>query len=131
MTLAPLAAASPVVQIHVAAALGALLAGLSVVLLPKGTPAHRRFGWGFVPALAIAALSSLWIQRSGSFSAIHLLTLATLVTLPYAVIARRRGRIRAHAAAMLGVLLGLTIAGAFTLLPGRLMHAVAFGQSLR
>ena len=29
---------------------------------------------------------------------------------------------------MIGLFAGLAIAGAFTLLPGRLMHQIAFGQ---
>jgi len=128
-SLAPLAAASPVIQLHVAGAALALGSGLAVAMLPKGTTLHRRLGWVFVPAMAAAALSSLGIARSGHYSAIHLLTLLTLVSLPYAVLARRRGNIAAHRSAMIGLLLGLVIAGAFTLLPGRLMHAVALGAA--
>ncbi len=127
--LAPLAAASPVIQAHVTAALAAVLAGLAVAALPKGTILHQRIGWLFVPAMAVVALTSLFITRNGHFSLIHLLTLLTLVSLPYAVISRRRGNIKAHASAMAGLVLGLVIAGAFTLLPGRMMHAVTFGQA--
>lgn len=126
-TFAPLAAASPVIQLHVAGAVTALASGLAVALLPKGTPLHRRIGWVFVPAMAVTALSSLAIARSGHYSAIHLLTLLTLVSLPYAVLSRRSGNIPAHRSAMIGLLLGLVIAGGFTLLPGRLMNAVTFG----
>lgn len=128
-TLAPLAAASPVIQIHVAGAIVALAAGTAVALLPKGTPLHRRIGWVFVLAMAVVALSSLLIARSGHFSAIHLLTLLTLVSLPYAVLSRRRGNIAAHRSAMIGLLVGLVVAGGFTMVPGRLMHAVTFGQA--
>jgi uncharacterized membrane protein len=129
MTLAPLAAAAPVIQIHVAAALIALLSGAPVMVLRKGTALHRRIGWLFVPAMAVVALSSLFITRNGHFSAIHLLTLLTIVTLPTAIIARRRGDIARHKSAMISLFLGLAIAGAFTLLPGRLMHQVALGQA--
>lgn len=128
-SLVPLATASPVIQLHVAGAIAALASGVAVALLPKETPLHRRLGWVFVPAMAVAAVSSLAIARSGHYSAIHLLTLLTLISLPYAVLARRRGNIAAHRSAMIGLLLGLVIAGAFTLLPGRLMHAVAFGAA--
>lgn len=82
MTLVPLAAASPVIQSHVRAALVALIAGIAVMALRKGTKLHRNIGWIFVPAMAIVALSSLFIMRDGHFSAIHLLTLLALVTLP-------------------------------------------------
>lgn len=128
-TLAPLITASPVIQVHVAAALTALAAGIAVTVLPKGTPLHQRIGWVFVPAMAVVAATSLFIMHNGHFSVIHLLTLLTLVSLPYAVISRRRGNIKAHRGAMIGLFAGLVIAGAFTLLPGRLMNAVTFGQA--
>lgn len=129
MTLAPLAAAPAIIQIHVAAALLALLAGLTVMLLRKGTALHRRVGWVFVPAMAVVALSSIFITRNGQFSAIHLLTLVTIVTLPRAILLRRRGDIGGHKRAMISLVLGLAVAGAFTLVPGRLMHQVALGQA--
>jgi uncharacterized membrane protein len=128
MTLAPLVAASPIIQIHVVAALAGLLAGFAVMALRKGTRLHRRVGWVFVPAMAITALSSLFIMRDGHFSAVHLLTLLALVSLPHAVISRRRGNIKAHKGAMIGLFAGLAIAGAFTLLPGRMMNQVTFGE---
>lgn len=130
MTLAPLLAAPAVIQIHVAAALLALLCGLVVMALRKGTARHRFIGWGFAAAMTTTALSSLLIARSGHFSAIHLLTLATLVSLPSGLIMRRRGRIGAHRSAMVSLFFGLAIAGAFTLMPGRLMHQVTLGQPL-
>lgn len=129
MTLAPLAAAPLVIQLHVAAALASLAAGLAVLVLTKGTPGHRRIGWVFVVAMAVTAATSLFITRNGQFSAIHLLTALTIVTLPYAVLMRRRGRIIAHKSAMISLFLGLAIAGGFTFLPGRLMHQLTFGQA--
>ncbi len=129
MSLAPLAAAPAVIQLHVAAALAALAAGLVVMLMTKGTLRHRRAGWVFVAALGATALSSVFITGSGHFSAIHLLTLLTVVSLPYAVLMRRRGNIPAHRQAMLGLFAGLAIAGAFTLVPGRLMHQAVIGNA--
>lgn len=128
MDISPLAAAAPVIQLHVLAAGTALFAGIAVLASTKGTPRHRRIGWIFVVAMAITALSSIFITRDGHFSAIHLLTLLTLVALPRAVISRRRSDIRTHRSAMIGLFAGLAIAGAFTLLPGRLMHQMTFGQ---
>lgn len=129
MTLAPLLAAPPVVQLHVAAALASLLAGTAVLVLRKGTPTHRRIGWVFVVAMAVTAASSAFIMRSGQFSGIHLLSLLTAVTLPYAVVMRRRGNILAHRSAMISLFAGLVIAGLFTLAPGRVLHQAAFGPA--
>lgn len=129
MTLAPLLAAPAIVQLHVAAALTALAAGGVVLVLRKGTARHRRIGWVFVAAMALTAASSAFITRNGQFSTIHLLSLLTAVNLPYAIAMRRRGNIRAHRSAMVSLFAGLAIAGAFTLLPGRVMHMAAFGTA--
>ena len=90
---------------------------------------HRIFGWAFVVTMAMAALSSFWIVslRHGQFSWIHLLSILTLVSLPFAIIARRRGNIRRHKWTMIGISTGLIVAGLFTLLPGRIMHNAVFG----
>jgi uncharacterized membrane protein len=128
MTLAPLAATTPVIQIHVAATLLALVSGSAVMLLPKGTALHRRIGWVFAAAMAVVAASSLFIMSKGHFSAIHLFTVLVAVNLPYAIIMRRRGIITAHKWAMIGLFAGLVGAGAFTVVPGRLMHQVTCGQ---
>ena len=44
--------------IHLAAVLPALAIGVSQLLLPKGTRAHKAFGWAWVTAMTVAALSS-------------------------------------------------------------------------
>jgi uncharacterized membrane protein len=64
----------------------------------------------------------------GPWSPIHLLAIFTLVTLPLAVLHARRHRVPDHRRAMISIFVGgLLIAGAFTFLPGRIMHAVAVG----
>ena len=44
-----------------------------------------------------------------------------------AVLAARRGQIARHRGMMTGLYVGLLIAGAFTLIPGRLLHSLVFG----
>ena len=81
--------------------------------------------------MTVIAVSSFWIHEIrlvGPFSPIHLLSIFTLVMLPLAVLHARRHRVDRHRKAMIGIFCGaLLIAGAFTFLPGRIMHAVAFG----
>ena len=78
------------------------------------------------------AVSSLFIhvlRMWGPWSPIHLLSILVLVTLPLAVWHARRHDVRRHRNAMTAFFMGaLVIAGAFTLLPGRIMHAVVFGS---
>jgi uncharacterized membrane protein len=129
MTLSPIMAASPIVQIHVAAAILALIFTMVQLVRIKAGDLHRLFGWGFVITMAVTALSSFWITglNHGRFSLIHLLSIVTLVSLPIAVIARRQGNIRRHKWNMIGLVAGLVGAGIFTLLPGRILHKVVFG----
>jgi uncharacterized membrane protein len=66
----------------------------------------------------------------GPVDPIHLLSIFTLITLPLAVWAAHRHRVAEHRRAMISLFLGaLVIAGAFTLVPGRIMHQVVFGLS--
>jgi uncharacterized membrane protein len=65
----------------------------------------------------------------GAWSPIHLLAIFTLIMLPFAVLHARRHLVGSHRRAMIGLYLwALVIAGVFTLMPGRIMHAVAFGE---
>jgi uncharacterized membrane protein len=75
------------------------------------------------------AITSFWITgiRPGQFSPIHLLSILTLVTLPFAIWARRVGRIGSHRTAMISLYVSLVAAGAFTLLPTRLIGRAVFG----
>jgi uncharacterized membrane protein len=132
MTFAPLLNASPVIQIHAFAALAAFALGFVQFAAPKGTLPHRTIGWIWVTLMMAIAVSSFWIHEIrliGPFSPIHLLSIFTLVTLPLAVLAAHRHDVPRHRRAMISIFLGaLVIAGAFTFLPGRIMHAVALGN---
>ena len=131
MTLAPLLAAPAVIQWHAFAALGAFALGAVQLAAPKGTIPHRVFGWVWATLLLVVAVSSFFIHEIrlwGPWSPIHLLSVFTLVMLPLAVLNARRHEVERHRRAMTGLFVGaLVIAGAFTLLPGRIMHSVVFG----
>jgi uncharacterized membrane protein len=81
--------------------------------------------------MAAIAISSFWIhsiRNIGPFSPIHALSIFTLAMLPFAVLHARHHRVRRHRNAMIAIFFGgLVIAGAFTFMPGRIMHAVALG----
>jgi uncharacterized membrane protein len=133
MTLEPLRDAPSLIQIHAFAAIGAFLVGLVQLTAPKGTIPHRMIGWSWVLLMLTVAVSSLFIHTIrlwGPWSPIHLLSILVLVTLPLAVIHARRHDIAQHRMAMLMLFTGaLVIAGGFTFLPGRIMHAVVFSPS--
>ena len=132
MSLAPLLNASPAIQLHAFAAMSAFALGVVQLAAPKGTLPHRTVGWIWVTLMAIVAATSFWIHDLrvwGAWSPIHLLSVFTLVTLPLAVTHARHHRVASHRNAMIAIFTGaLVIAGLFTFVPARIMHAVAFGR---
>ena len=131
MSLAPLLDAAPAIPLHALAAMSAFVLGLVQFAAPKGTLPHRALGWIWVLLMASVAVSSFWIHQIkliGPWSPIHLLSIFTLVMLPLAVWRAHRHRVADHRRIMIALFSGaLVVAGLFTLLPGRIMHAVVFG----
>jgi uncharacterized membrane protein len=132
MSLGPLVDAAPAIALHAFAAMVAFVIALVQFAAPKGTQPHRTLGWIWVALMATVALSSFWIHQLrivGPWSPIHLLSIFTLLMLPYAVWKAHTHQVEGHRRAMLRLFSGaLVIAGLFTLLPGRIMHAVVFGN---
>jgi uncharacterized membrane protein len=131
VTLAPLLAASPVIQAHAYLAFAAIALGGAQFAAAKGTLPHRAVGWTWAAIMMGVAGSSLFIHTIrtwGPWSPIHLLSLFTLGIVPFAVALARRGEVAGHRSAMTQIFLfALIITGAFTLWPGRIMHKVVFG----
>lgn len=131
MTLAPLFAASPAIQVHALAAMSAFGLGVVQLAAPKGTLPHRTIGWIWVALMVGVSVSAFFVHQIrlwGPWSPIHLLAIFTLTALPVAVWHAHSHAVHKHRNAMVSIFIGaLVTAGAFTLLPGRIMHAVAFG----
>ncbi|HZO44490.1 MAG TPA: DUF2306 domain-containing protein [Xanthobacteraceae bacterium] len=132
MTLQPLLDASPAIQVHAFAAMAAFALGFVQLAAPKGTLPHRTMGYLWVTLMIVICVTSFWIQDLrvwGPWSPIHLLSIFTLVTLPFAILHARRHRVSQHRNAMIMMFAGaLLIAGLFTFVPGRIMHAVVLGN---
>ena len=123
--------AAPAIQLHAFAAMTAFTLGLVQLAAPKGTLPHRAVGWIWAALMVGVSVSAFFIHEIrlwGPWSPIHLLAIFTLVMLPLAVWHARRHAVERHRKAMLSIFVGaLVIAGLFTLLPGRIMHAMVFG----
>jgi uncharacterized membrane protein len=132
MSLAPLLDAAPAIPVHAFAAMMAFVLGVVQLAAPKGTLPHRTLGWIWVCLMLAVAISSFWVHEIrlvGPWSPIHLLSIFVLITVPLAVWKAHRHQVADHRRIMISIFSGaLVIAGLFTLLPGRIMHAVAFGQ---
>jgi uncharacterized membrane protein len=131
INLAPLLDAAPAIPLHAVAAMTAFVLGVVQFAAPKGTLPHRTIGAIWVALMAVVAISSFWIHQLrlvGPWSPIHLLSIFTLVMLPLAVWKAHTHQVASHRRIMVYLFSGaLVIAGLFTLLPGRIMHAVLFG----
>ena len=131
MSLDPLLAAPAVVQLHAFAALGAFVLGLVHLAAPQCPLPHRTVGYIWVATMLVVADSPFAIhgmRQWWHFSAIHILAVIVVVLVPLAVVAARRHHVATHRWAMTALFAGaLVIAGAFTLVPGRIMHRVLLG----
>lgn len=132
MTLQPLLSASPVIQFHTLAAFLALGLGAFQLYARKGGQRHRMTGYIWASLMMLIALSSFFINHIrmiGPFSPIHILSIVTLIGVPRAILAARRGNYAAHQRGMKIVFWSALVgAGLFTLLPERIMGQVFFGS---
>ncbi|TKB33148.1 MAG: DUF2306 domain-containing protein [Mesorhizobium sp.] len=124
--------APPPIPWHAFAAFAALAIGGAQLALPKGTTRHRVLGYAWAALMLVVAVSSFWIQQIrliGPFSPIHILSILVVVTAPLAVWYAHTHKVAAHRSVMIKLyLFALIGAGIFTLVPGRIMHTVVFGQ---
>ena len=114
------------IWLHLLAALLALALGAANLLLAKGTPRHKAFGWVWIIAMLGVTLPSFSIREAnaGEFSWLHGLTVWTLLCMLTAIISIRKGKVRTHAGFMTGTMIGAIIAGAFALAPGRFISDI-------
>lgn len=133
MSFDPVLSASPVIHLHIVAAL------LAVGLLPfslfrkRRDRVHKVSGYVWITAMLVTALSSFWIngiRLIGPFSPIHVLSVLTLFNVIWGLVEIKRGQYRAHERTMkLTAFWALGVAGLFTMLPGRLMNEALFGKA--
>lgn len=128
MTLDPILHSSLLIQIHTLAACLAFVLGPFVILRRRRDRTHRALGYAWVSAMAVTALTALGIfelRLIGPFSPIHGLSVFVCFMLWRAIRAIRSGKVVDHGRIMVQIYIGsMGIAGVFTLLPGRRMHAV-------
>jgi uncharacterized membrane protein len=120
---------TPVVLIHVAAALVALALGALVFLRRKGTVTHGWMGRSWAVLMLVVAVSSFWITGDDhKYSWIHGLSAFVTLAVPLAVYYAIRGNIARHRGLMTGLYIGaLIVAGGFSLSPNRLLGKTLLG----
>jgi len=137
---------TPVIAIHMTAALAALALGPVALWARRGHRAgqtttqrprlHRATGYAWVTLMLAAALSALFIRdfalpNIAGYTPIHLFVPYTLIGLFLAFRKLLQGNVAGHRKAMVSMYLGACVAaGAFTLLPGRYLGQLVWGQWL-
>jgi uncharacterized membrane protein len=131
---------TPVIAIHMTAALGALVTGPVALWARQGraqrTHLHRAFGYAWVTLMVITAVSALFIRDFGlpnmaGYTPIHLLVVTTFASLFVAFRHLVQHNIAGHRKTMQRLYYGTcVVAGAFTLLPGRYLGHLVWDQWL-
>lgn len=118
------------IRIHLVTALAALVLGGVLMAVRKGRTFHRVAGWTWVGLVSVTAGATLFITslNPGSWSLLHLFTGWTLIVLPLAVMAAKRGNVARHRNAMMGLFYGaFAINLVIAFLPGRTLWMMVFG----
>lgn len=124
----------PLVYVHLGTIAPAFVIGTYMMFSRKGDVVHKLLGNIYMGLMLITSAITLFIGSSfgpnlmNHFGLIHILSLVVIFTVPKAYLAARRHDVVGHKISMISLYVGaLLIAGAFTLLPGRLMHTWIFG----
>ena len=126
------------IQLHWATAFVAFFLGAFIFARPKGTVPHKTLGAIYAILMVTTSVSAFFIRQgtvSGleylslkGMSWIHIFVPVTLIGIAwglYGILVLKNGR--AHRGPLIGSYIGaLVIAGAFTFIPGRRMHAFFF-----
>ncbi len=122
------------VGIHLVTIIPAFFIGTYMMIVRKGDRVHKFLGKLYLILMGVTGTVTLFMnayvgpQLFNHFGFIHLFSILTLYSVPQAYFAAKRGDIKEHKSAMIGLYIGgLIIAGFFALLPGRTMHNVIFG----
>ncbi|MBP8150102.1 MAG: DUF2306 domain-containing protein [Limnohabitans sp.] len=131
---------TPTIAVHMSLALTAVAIGPVALWARMGVTKrpqlHRAFGYAWVTCMLGAALTGVFIRdfklpNIGGYTPIHLLIPLTLFTLFKAFRFLAQGNIVGHRKSMQGLYIGACmIAGLFTLLPGRYLGDLVWGQWL-
>lgn len=126
----PYVLAPHIIQFHAANAMVGLLLGPIALYRRRRDRAHKIIGYIWMLAMCNTAVSSFWITevKAGQFSAIHVFSIAAIMTIIYALWAVAKGRIDGHKKALRKLYFGVLLALTFTFLPGRRTFAMFFGE---
>ena len=131
---------TPLIAIHLTAALGAVALGPVALWARRGRVQrprlHRAFGYAWVTLMVATAASAMFIRdfrlpNLGGYTPIHLFVPYVAYSLFTAFRQLALGNITGHRTAMQRLYIGAcVVAGAFTLMPGRYLGTLVWHQWL-
>jgi len=135
MTIDPFFHASPIVQLHILFAVHALILGPIALFRARRDIWHKTAGYVWLAAIVGLSVTGLMIPGQialvGPLGPIHVFSLIALWGVTAGVYHIRKGNVAAHRAALESVWFGaMGLAGLFSLLPGRTMNRMLFGDRI-
>jgi uncharacterized membrane protein len=138
MNLSLIATAPLPVQVHLATIVPAFVLGTWMIFASrKGSPTHRTVGRIYLLLMSITAVAATFIREPSMagidfgplrIGPIHIFVVVTAWSVYTALTGIRRGNIKSHRGAMLGLYFGgLVLAGLIAFLPQRMMWRMFFG----
>ncbi len=131
MSVHPFLTLPIIIQVHMIAALLALIIGAFVLFQKQRGRLHRVLGYLWVTAMAMLAISAFGIPSHFGpfrFGLLHGFAVVTLWSLWTGVQHARQRNFDAHQTVLRSLYSnGLIVAGAFTFLPGRTVNRMVFG----
>lgn len=119
---------------HLFTVLPCVILGGVLFSIRQGSFTHKVLGRIYMSLMTITAILTLFMSAEvgpiflNHFGWIHLFSILTLYSIPTALLAIKRGNIKAHKRKMILLYAGaIVIAGGFTLMPGRYLHGLLFG----
>lgn len=125
-----LGAIPPVIWLHIASLMVALVLTPVLLLRRRGDKKHRVLGWIWAVAMVITAADSLQVRviNPGHFSVIHILSIVVLITVPLLVFRARKHQVAAHRRGVrIIVTAGILGAGVYAFPVSRLLGHLLFG----
>jgi uncharacterized membrane protein len=129
---------TPIIAIHLSAALGAIVLGPVALWARRGRTQHpklhRAFGYAWVTLMLAAAVSAIFIRdysmpNIAGYTPIHILVPVVFFALFGAFYYLARGNVQGHRKTMQRLYFGACIvAGGFTLLPNRYLGQLVWGS---
>lgn len=121
----PILRASPILLLHLMLALIAIVSGIIILSMRKGTLIHRLLGRAWAALMIAMALAGFAIEPT-RFTPAHATVFLVFWMIPLAIARARKGDMRGHRRTIAHLLIAMVIVGGLTILPGHLLHPVFF-----